>query len=92
MAKLPERIVDQNEADDRTATDRDTRRRMERKGTFPPRFQITENGATGYLESEISAWIAARAADRTTTQKTAGASAALAERRRVAVSPPDEAS
>lgn len=79
---LSERIVDQNEADDRTATDRATRRRMEKKRTFPLRFQITPNGATGYLESEIAAWIAARAAERSPSTKTAAASATLAARRR----------
>lgn len=76
MPKLPERIVGQNEADDRTATDRATRRRMEKKGAFPKRFEITPNGATGYLESELAAWIAARAAHRSPSTKTAAASAA----------------
>ena len=88
MPELPERIVDQNEADDRTATDRATRRRMEKKGAFPPRFEITPNGATGYLESEVAAWIAARAAERTPSTKTAVASAVLAERRRAAAGLP----
>jgi predicted DNA-binding transcriptional regulator AlpA len=82
MSELPERIVDQNEADDRTATDRATRRRMEARGLFPKRFEITRNGATGYLESEIAAWIAERAADRTPTARTAAAIAALRQKRR----------
>jgi len=83
MLELPERIVGQHEADKITATDNATRRRQEAKGTFPQRFQITENGATGYLWSEIAAWIDARAADRAPTRKTAAATAALAERRRL---------
>ena len=81
MLEVPERIVDQNEADRLTATDNSTRRRQEAKGTFPQRFQITENGATGYLWSEIAAWIAARAANRGLSRKTAAATAALAARR-----------
>ena len=49
MLEVPEWIVSQNEADRITATDNSTRRRLEAKGLFPKRFQITENGATGYL-------------------------------------------
>jgi predicted DNA-binding transcriptional regulator AlpA len=88
MLEVPEWIVSQNDADWITGTDNATRRRQEAKGTFPQRFQITENGATGYLWSEIAAWIAARAANRTLSQKTAAASAALAERRRSAAGLP----
>src|SRR3954447_26765590 len=88
MFELPERIVGQHEADEITATDNTTRRRQEAKGTFPQRFQITENGTTGYLWSEIAAWIAARAANRALSQKTAAASAASAERRRASAGLP----
>ena len=73
---MADRIVTQREADQITGTERSTRRRMEAKGLFPKRFEITRNGATGYLRSEIDAWIAARAADRTPTTRTAAASAA----------------
>ena len=79
---MVDRIVTQREADEITGTERTTRRRMERKGIFPLPFKITPNGPTGYLESELEAWVAARAADRTPSTKTAVASAVLAERRR----------
>lgn len=72
---MTERIVTQREADHITGTERSTRHRMEARGLFPRRFEITKNGATGYLLSELDAWVAARAADRTPTTKTAAASA-----------------
>lgn len=73
---MADRIISQSEADQLTGTERSTRRRMEVKGLFPRRFEITKNGATGYLESEVKAWIASRAADRTPTTRTAAAVAA----------------
>jgi predicted DNA-binding transcriptional regulator AlpA len=73
---MAERIIPQRETSQRTSTDNSTRRRMEAKGLFPKRFEITKNGATGYLESEIEDWIANRAADRTPTTRTAAATTA----------------
>jgi predicted DNA-binding transcriptional regulator AlpA len=84
---MAERIISQRETDQRTGTERSTRRRMEAKGEFPRRFQITENGATGYLESEVEAWIASRAADRTPTTRTAAAVAARRIKRSEALPP-----
>jgi predicted DNA-binding transcriptional regulator AlpA len=71
-----DRIITQREADRLTGTERSTRRRMGKKGLFPLHFQLTPNGSTGYLESEIAAWIAARAANRSPTTKVAAANAA----------------
>jgi predicted DNA-binding transcriptional regulator AlpA len=73
MPETPDRIIKQLEADTITGTDNSTRRRMEKKGAFPLRFQITENGATGYLLSEVLAWIETRAANRSLSTKTAPA-------------------
>ena len=42
-------------------------RDMEREGLFPKRFPLNPNGkgrAVGHLESEVDAWIKARAAAR----------------------------
>jgi prophage regulatory protein len=42
-----------------TGLSRTTRWRLERKGEFPQRRQLSEN-AVGWLDSEISLWIASR--------------------------------
>jgi predicted DNA-binding transcriptional regulator AlpA len=81
---MTDRIVSQHEADRLTGIERSTRRRLEAKGLFPKRFEITQNGATGYLASEIEAWIASRAADRTPTTRTAAANAARRSKKAVA--------
>ena len=42
-------------------------RDLEREGLFPKRFPLNPNGsrrAVGHLESEVDAWIKARAASR----------------------------
>lgn len=42
-----------------------TIRNLEREGKFPRRFQLNPNGrAVGWLESEVKAWLEARAASR----------------------------
>ena len=51
-ARMADRIVTQREADQITGTERSTRRRMEAKGLFPKRFEITRNGTTGYLKAK----------------------------------------
>jgi predicted DNA-binding transcriptional regulator AlpA len=86
-----DRIVLQDEAGVIGGTSNPTRLRLERRGHHPKRFQVSPNGRTGYLLSELLAWVAERAANRDPTDKTAAGlevltrrrAAALVERRRV---------
>ena len=56
-----DRFIREPEVKRITGLSRTTRWRLERKGKFPPRRQLSEN-AIGWLESEIRAWIASRTA------------------------------
>src|SRR5262245_29051986 len=56
---VEDRIVRERECQERTGLSRSTRWRMERAGTFPKRRQISER-CTGWFDSEVTAWIAAR--------------------------------
>lgn len=86
------RIVLQDEADIIGGTSNPTRLRLERQGRHPKRFQVSDNGRTGYLLSELLAWVAERAANRDPTSKTAAGLKVLAKRRsgkRQIKTPPD---
>ena len=49
-------------------------RDMERDGRFPKRFKLNPNGrAVGWLESEVSDWVKARAASRPISDESANA-------------------
>jgi prophage regulatory protein len=52
-------IIREPECWRRTGLSRSTRWRLERKGKFPRRRQLSP-GCSGWLASEIAAWIAAR--------------------------------
>ncbi len=56
-----DRFIREPEVKRITGLSRTTRWRLERKGEFPPRRQLSEN-AVGWLESEIRVWIASRTA------------------------------
>src|SRR5262249_44842391 len=56
-----ERIVREPECRRRTGLSKPTRWRMERRGEFPRRRRISP-GCSGWLESELAAWLADRAA------------------------------
>jgi prophage regulatory protein len=55
----PERIVREPECKHRTGLSRSTRWRLERAGGFPRRRRVSP-GTTGWLDSEIAAWVANR--------------------------------
>ena len=55
-----DRFIREAECRNRSGLSRTTRWRMERRGQFPKRRQLSQ-GAVGWLESEISAWLEARA-------------------------------
>jgi prophage regulatory protein len=57
----PDRFIREPECREITALSRSTRWRLERDGKFPRRRQISA-GATGWLASEITAWVEERAA------------------------------
>jgi prophage regulatory protein len=54
--EIGERIVRENECETLTGLSRVTRWRMEKTGAFPRRRQLSAN-STGYLYSEILAWL-----------------------------------
>ena len=56
-----DRFLREREVQGITGLSRTTRWRLEREGKFPARRQISDN-AVGWLESEISDWIASREA------------------------------
>jgi prophage regulatory protein len=58
-ASGPERIVREPECKHRSGLSRSTRWRLERDGKFPSRRRISP-GTTGWLDSEIAAWVANR--------------------------------
>lgn len=58
-----DRILRPNEAAAKVALNERTLRNFEAEGKFPKRFSIGAH-AVGYLESDIDAWIAERAATR----------------------------
>lgn len=58
---LTDRFLREREVQHRTGLSRSTRWRLERIGKFPRRRRISAN-AVAWLDSEIAAWIAARAA------------------------------
>jgi prophage regulatory protein len=57
---IQDRIIRERECKNRTGLSRATRWRLEREARFPKRRQLSA-GAVGWLESEISAWVDARA-------------------------------
>ena len=59
--KTTDRFIREPECREITGLSRSTRWRLERNGRFPQRRQISA-GATGWLASELAAWIAERAA------------------------------
>ena len=59
-SNTPDRFVREPECREITGLSRSTRWRLERAGKFPRRRQISE-GATGWLMSELAAWLAERA-------------------------------
>lgn len=60
---MTDRFIGEAECHEVTSLSRVTRWRMERKGTFPRRRQISPN-RIGWLASEIQAWVEARAEDQ----------------------------
>ncbi len=62
---MTDRFIGEAECHEVTSLSRVTRWRMERKGTFPRRRQISPN-RIGWLESEIQAWVEARATGQET--------------------------
>jgi prophage regulatory protein len=58
-----DRFIREPEVKRVTGLSRTTRWRLERKGKFPQRRQLSEN-AVGWLESEIRLWMASRMARR----------------------------
>ena len=61
----PDRILRRPEVEKRVGTCERAIRDWEAKGNFPRRFRIDPDGrAVGWLESEVRAWIEARAASR----------------------------
>jgi prophage regulatory protein len=58
-ANRSDRIVREPECKRRSGLSRSTRWRLERAGVFPKRRSISP-GCSGWLESELAAWIAAR--------------------------------
>jgi prophage regulatory protein len=55
-----DRFIRERECQQLTGLSRSTRWRLERAGRFPRRRRISA-GATGWLASEIAAWLAGRA-------------------------------
>ena len=55
-----DRIIREPECQKITGLSRTTRWRLERKGTFPRRRRISP-GCSGWIQSEITAWITERA-------------------------------
>jgi prophage regulatory protein len=58
-ADRADRIVRELECHQRSGLSRSTRWRLERAGLFPRRRRVSP-GCSGWLESELAAWIAAR--------------------------------
>ena len=58
-----DRILSPREAWRTAGISRSTMYRLEKDGRFPRRLQVSD-GRTGYLASELEAWIKARAALR----------------------------
>ncbi len=57
---MPDRFIREPECAQITGLSRVTRWRLERRGDFPKRRQISPN-AMGWLESELMSWMKARA-------------------------------
>ena len=56
---MNERIILEKERKQMTGISRTTAWRMEQKGEFPKRRQVSD-GLVGWLESEINEWISSR--------------------------------
>jgi len=54
------KMIRDRECEEITGLCRTTRRRLEKKGLFPARRQITE-GTVGWLQEEIEEWLKSRA-------------------------------
>lgn len=61
VQKKLDRFLREAEVHRITGLSRTTRWRLEREGQFPKRRQLSAN-ATGWLQSEISGWVASKAA------------------------------
>jgi prophage regulatory protein len=59
----PERIIRERECHERTGLSRTQRWRLEGEGRFPARVRLSER-TSGWVESEVEDWIAARLRDR----------------------------
>ena len=60
---MPDRFIREPECRRITGLSRVTRWRLERRGQFPKRRQISAN-AIGWLESEIQSWVEDRASGK----------------------------
>ncbi len=59
LAVLPARVVRVDEVISRTGLSRTTLWRLERRGAFPARRQLSP-GTVGWIEAEVEAWILGR--------------------------------
>lgn len=58
---MANRILRMPDVEQRVGLKRSQIQNLERDGLFPSKIKITENGrASGYVESEVDEWIAAR--------------------------------
>jgi prophage regulatory protein len=71
----PARVLRWRAVCERIGLSRATLWRMVRAGQFPQPFPLASESSVGWLASEIDAWIAARAASRTTKKATQTAAA-----------------
>ncbi|MGE4131903.1 MAG: helix-turn-helix transcriptional regulator [Bdellovibrionales bacterium] len=62
LATIKGRFLGERETRDKTNLSRSTRYRLEMRGEFPQRRQLSP-GRVGWLESEVDAWLAARSGD-----------------------------
>ena len=58
--EFTDRFIREAECRNRTGLSRTTRWRLERRGQFPKRRKLSEN-TVGWLESEVNAWLQAKA-------------------------------
>ena len=69
---MTDRFIGEAECEEVSTLSRVTRWRLERAGKFPRRRQISPN-RVGWLESEVQAWVEARANSRETITPPAAA-------------------
>jgi prophage regulatory protein len=56
---MANKFIRENEATDITGLSRATRWRLEKRGEFPSRYQISD-GISAYKESEVMKWLESR--------------------------------